>query len=224
MKQLKSSFYLLLITLITVGVSAPQLAVAAASSVAPTPAAPISLSLAQIKITGDEFIVLQNNAPTEIADLSQYSLKSFNNVNRVAAGVNSAVQQLPATILGAGQRLILSTNTRNTCGASIAGKLSLSLVDGGGFLEILQTVNGVSTAIDSVSWSSGANGVIPTVPTSAKDPQGMYYRYASGTAFNWQLADQDPTNYCQLSVATVPTTSFISAIDSAPASIVVTSN
>ena len=232
MKQLKSLFCTLLLSFTMVGGSASQ--VAALPPVAPTPAQPTGLVLTQIKITGDEFVVLQNTATADITDLSLYSLKTFNNVNPLTAGATSAVQQLPATSLGAGQRLILSAVTRNTCGASIAGKLGLSFVDGGGFLEILQIVNGVPVIADSVSWNSGASGIIPNVPTSTKDPQGLYYRYANGPGFSWQLADQEPLNNCQLSVLftsssgnqkiIVPLTSLITAVDSAPATIVVASN
>ena len=234
MKQLKSSLYALFLSLLIAGSSCPGLASAAVTPMAATPAVPSGLSLAQIKVTGDEFIILQNNTATDISDLCVYSLKAFNNVNPLAVGVSNGVQQLPATSLATGQRLILSATTRNTCGAAIAGKLSLSLVDGGGFLEILQATNGASIVGDSVSWSSGAAGVIQNVPSSTKDLQGLYYRYANGSVFNWQLAYQDPVNYCQLGVLSttsggstkiiVPSTSLIIAIDSAPATIVLASS
>ncbi len=234
MKHIKTFSHGLLLTSLIVSGLSPLLATATALPVAPTPALPASLSLAQLKITGDEFVIVQNNSANDITDLSQYTLKSFNNVDPLASGATSATQQLPATNLGAGQRLLLSTAVRSTCGASLAGKLNLSLTDGGGFLEILQTN---STApplvVDSVSWSSSTVGVIQNLRSSAKDPQGLYYRVASGSGFSWQPADQDTGNSCQLSIMVttagattkllVANTSLVTAVDSAPATIVVAS-
>ncbi len=176
----------------------------------PTLATPASLSLAEIKITGNEFVVLQNNTGNTITDLSKYWLYDFNNVNPLAIGVSSSSQQLPAGSLANGQTILLSATGGNTCGAAVTGKLSLSLTDSGGFLEVVQTsLSGgvlVQTAGDAASWSSGANaaaGMIANVPSSTADPAGAYYRYqntGSGAPYLWQLADLDSANSCQLNV------------------------
>ncbi|OVE79292.1 hypothetical protein BVY00_00810 [bacterium G20] len=176
----------------------------------PTLVVPSGLSLAEIKITGNEFVMLQNNTGTPIPDLSKYWLYVFNNVNPLAAGVSSSSQQLPTGSLASGQTVLLSTNGGSTCGAAITAKLSLSLNDSGGFLEVMQTSLSVGTLVqtagDSVSWSSGANtaaGMIANVPSATADPAGAYYRHQNTTLappFLWQQASVDSSNSCQLNV------------------------
>ncbi len=167
------------------------------AAVPPTLATPAGLSLAEIKITGNEFLMLQNNGAA-ISDLSRYWLYNFNGTNPLTAGVSSSTQQLPATSLAPGQTILLSANGGATCGAAVTGKLSLSLTDSGGFLEVVQTsLSGntlVQTAGDAVSWSSSVNsaaGMITNVPSSTSAPNGAYYRYqnsASSPLFLWQGA------------------------------------
>src|SRR5581483_6407909 len=142
-------------------------------------------------------------------DLSKYWLYDFNNVNPLASGVSSSTQQLPAAALANGQTLLLGAGGQ-TCGAAVTAKLSISLTDSGGFLEVVQTnmVNGVlqQTAGDAVSWSSSSNsapGMISAVPSSTADPAGAYYRYKNSVAtpaYLWQAADVDSSNSCQLNV------------------------
>src|SRR5947209_2406260 len=103
------------------------LPVGASATAPPTMAIPNGLSFAEIKITGDEFIVLQNNSGTDIADLSSYWLQDFNNTNPLAAGVNNSSQQLPQVSLVNGQTLLLSAAAMPTCCAAVAGKLNISL-------------------------------------------------------------------------------------------------
>jgi len=171
----------------------------------PAIAGPATLAITQIKITGDEFAVLQNNSGADIADLSSYWLDEFNSYNPLDSGVSSSVQQLPAVKLGAGQTLLLSAAGTNTCGAAATAKLSVSLGDSAGFLQIVQTsltsLGVTQVPVDSVSWSSAANGQIQNVPSSSKDPKGMYYRYANGGTYRWQLADLDISVPCQLDVS-----------------------
>ncbi|HSX36747.1 MAG TPA: lamin tail domain-containing protein [Patescibacteria group bacterium] len=209
-----------------------------AITAAPSLATPVGLSFAEIKITGDEFLVLQNNTTSTITDLSSYWLEDFNSVNPLAAGTSESSQQLPAIGLSVGQTLLLSSTTRPTCGAAVAGKLGLSLTDGGGFLELVQQTQTNGGAVnqttgDVVSWSSGTSGNIPNVPSSTKDPAAAYYRYqttANPAAYGWQLADLDSTNSCQLNVAVTvggtttkqaaPTDSLVQSVDTAPAVII----
>jgi hypothetical protein len=171
---------------------------------APDMSAPAGLSIVQLKVTGSEFIVLQNNTGTDITDLSTYALYYFNNYNPFASGVSSSTSFLPATSLAAGESLLLSGDPRQTCGATVAGDLGISLGDSSGFLEIVQLSddNGAVTqqAGDVVSWSSSANGSIQNVPSSSKDPAAMWYRYQSSDmpTYAWQYADIDASNPCQL--------------------------
>ena len=183
----------------------------------PTAAVPLGLSLAEIKVTGNEFVMLQNNTGGTITDLSKYWLYFFNNVNPLAVGVSSSSQQMPPGSLLNGQIILLSANGGSTCGAAVTGKLSLSLNDSGGFLEVVQNslVNGllVQTAGDALSWSSGANtaaGMIANLPSNTKAPDGAYYRYqntATGAAYLWQQANLDAVNPCQLNVTIAGVTS-----------------
>lgn len=177
----------------------------------PAAVVPPGLSLAEIKITGNEFVMLQNSTGASIPDLSKYWLYVFNNVNPLSVGVSSSSQQLPAGSLQSGQTVLLSANGGSTCGAAITGKLNLSLNDSGGFLEVVQTdFSGGSltqTAGDSLSWSSGANstaGMIGNVPSNTTAPNGAYYRFqntsGSGAPYLWQQANLDVTVACQLNV------------------------
>jgi hypothetical protein len=191
-----------------------ELALTASAAVTSPPplAAPSSLSLIEIKITGNEFIMLQNNTSLTIPDLSRFWLYDFNNTNPLASGVSSSTQQLPAAVLAVGQTIMLSANGGSTCGAAVTAKLSISLTDAGGFLEVVQTsMNGntlTQTAGDAVSWSSGVNttpGMIASVPSSSSDPAGAYYRYqnpdsSAPVQYIWQPADLNANNSCQLNV------------------------
>src|SRR3982751_5329789 len=82
----------------------------------PSLAVPAGLSLAELKITGNEFVLLINNSGAIIPDLSKYWLYNFNNTNPLAAGVSSSTQQLPAASLLNGQTVLLSANGGSTCG------------------------------------------------------------------------------------------------------------
>lgn len=176
----------------------------------PTLAVPVGLSLAEIKVTGDEFVMLQNNTGAAISDLSIYWLYNFNNSNPLASGVSSSTQQLPLAPLDIGQTILLSANGGATCGAAVTDKLSISLTDSMGFLEVVQQslVGGalVQTAGDAVNWgstTSQATGAIGTVPSSTSAPLAAYYRYQNSVAsppFLWQRADVTATNVCQLTV------------------------
>lgn len=194
-----------MIVAVTVGIVAvPR----AASAAAPTMAGPVGLSILEIKMTGDEFVVLQNNTAAAISNLSSYWLTAYNNVNALATGVSSSSQQLPTASLLPGQTLLLSAEPMQTCGASVAGKLSLSLSDSGGFVQVSQSALAAAGSVqqtpgDAVSWSSGANGKIQTVPSSSKDSRAVYYRYFNGNSFVWQQASLDQNDFCQLRVLVV---------------------
>lgn len=183
----------------------------AAATTPPALAVPSGLALAEVKITGSEFVMLLNNSGSTITDLSKYWLYVFNNVNPLAPGVSSSTQQLPTVSLAAGQTVLLSANGGATCGAAVSGKLSISLNDSGGFLEVVQTslVGGVvvQTAGDAVSWTTGSNStdMISSVPTSTATKETyVAYRYQNGSPppnYKWQAANIDTSNPCQLTVS-----------------------
>lgn len=201
--------YYLIIFLMLLG-SYLSLSLKTHAATAPALATPPGLSLAEIKITGNEFVMLHNNSTSAITDLSKYWLYVFNNLNPLAAGVSISTQQLPAGSLASGQTILLSANGGNTCGAAITGKLSVSLNDAGGFLQVVQSGMSagllVQTAGDAASWSSGTNtaaGMISKVPSNSAAPNGVWYRIqeTSTSVYGWQPADVDPANPCQLNVA-----------------------
>jgi hypothetical protein len=192
-------------------ISAAMIAVAAAvpafSAAAPGLQAPPGLSLLEIKMTGDEFVVLQNNTGTAIADLASYWVYVYNKVDPAIAGATSSGQQLPAGQLDAGQTLVLTSKARPNCGAQITWTLGPGLGDSAGFVQVTKqaTVGGsvVLTPTDSLSWGTdtstkpSAVGTIAKVPTGTADPARMFYRTATG----WKAADLDATIPCQLNVA-----------------------
>jgi hypothetical protein len=203
------------------------------SAAAPALQAPAGLSLLEVKMTGDEFIVLQNNTGTVITDLANYWVYVYNKVDPGLAGATSSGQQLPAGQLDAGQTLVLTSKARPNCGAQITWTLGPSLGDSAGFIQITKqaTVAGAValTPTDSVSWGTDTStkpstiGTIAKVPSSTADPAGMFYRTVAG----WKPADIDGTVPCQLNVAADASTpagtvssSLVTATTQPPASIV----
>jgi len=194
----------------------------AISAAPPAMAAPPVLALSEVKITGDEFVMLKNNTGKDIADLSSYWLDGYNSNQPLSPGVTNTSQQLPAVKLASGQMILLSSNGMATCGAAVTAKLSVGLTDGGGFLQVIQTTQmslGITKfPVDYVSWSSGADNLISNVPSGSKDPKAVYYRYAGGSGYLWQLADIDSSNPCQLDVVTA-TGSVNSSLTAPPQSV-----
>ncbi|MDB5175583.1 MAG: Non specific extracellular endonuclease cleaving [Candidatus Saccharibacteria bacterium] len=220
MKYISKSISGLLLTII---IAMSQAVSAGADGLPPPIATPQTLAIAQIKMTGDEFLVLQNNSGNDIDDLSSFWLQSFNSTSPLAKGVTTSSQQLPPTPLRAGQTLLLSSDAKATCGAGIAGNLGVSLTDGSGFLQLTQMTQDQNGAIqqtpqDQVSWNSGASGVIQNVPSSTKSPQALYYRYAGPAGYKWQLAEVSSTGQCQINAVIISgSTTVRQAVDVTPA-------
>lgn len=198
---------------------------------APPLQAPSGLSILEIKMTGDEFVVLQNNTAVPITDLASYWLYAYNKTDPSSPGTTSSGQQLPAGQLDPGQTLLLASKARPSCGAEIVWTLGPSLGDANGFVQIAKQATVGSTVVvtpgDGASWGTDSvtklvGTVTGKVPSGTADPAGMYYRTATG----WQLADLDGANGCQLNVTATPTNSggAIAALSQAgtqpPASIV----
>lgn len=199
----KSANFVILIVFILAAASP----VASALTEPPSQDSPESLSLIVLKMTGEEYVMLKNNSPAAITDLSQFSLKAYNNYNPETSNVSVSTQTLPAVSLGQSETLLLSSTIRPTCGADLAGRLSISMIDGSGRIEIVKVsgsaVGNVPEIVDSVSWSSTSSGDIKSVPTNTKVPLAVYYRFASRDTFSWQFAELDLFTPCQLNV-TVP--------------------
>lgn len=203
--------YIVAIFLMLMGSVSPRVLAVAP----PTLATPVGLSLAEIKITGNEYIMLQNNTGATISDLGNYWLYGFNSTDPTTPGTSSSSQQLPVANLAAGQTILLSADGGATCGAAVTAKLSISLTDTSGFLQVVRTnfSGGVltQTAGDSVSWSSSSSAVIYNAPaptitvptTTTVKPTYANYRYQNSLSpptFWWQPASQDSINICQLNV------------------------
>lgn len=190
----------ILAILLVLGLSAPVSAI----SEPPVPEAPESLAIVRIKITGEEYIEIQNNSSEDIDDLSAYSIQAFNDVDPLTSGAATSTQSFPAFKLGQGDRLLLNNSIRPTCGAAYAGKLTLSLVDGGGTVRIIKASALSETEtkiIDTVSWSSSSKGDIAHVPSNSKVPNSAYYRFDTGDqTYDWQQARQNATDLCSLIV------------------------
>ncbi|MEO6761775.1 MAG: lamin tail domain-containing protein, partial [Candidatus Saccharimonadales bacterium] len=94
-----------------------------------------NLVFREIKITGDEFIVLQNTGTGDIAHLSDYWL-GYNGDDLSPA---PPVQRLPDVRLATNQAILLSGGgTSETCDSSYITKLSPSLSDTKGSLALWQ--------------------------------------------------------------------------------------
>lgn len=112
-----------------------------------------ALSFREVKITNDEFVVVQ--ATKDISDLSAYWL-GYSSVDTATNIVPT--QQLPAIPLKAGQAVLMTSDQAQTCDAVYSTKLSASLSDTKGALELRQLVNldkstSTFTTIDSVTWT-----------------------------------------------------------------------
>ncbi|MGH7240721.1 MAG: lamin tail domain-containing protein, partial [Candidatus Saccharimonadales bacterium] len=123
-----------------------------ANAGADTPAVP-AVSFREVKITGDEFIVVQANQA--IADLSNYWL-GYSSTDTATNIVPT--QQLPAISLVKGQAVLFTSDSAQTCDAVYTSKLSVSLSDTKGALQLRQLVNidkntSTFTTVDSVNWT-----------------------------------------------------------------------
>lgn len=152
------------------------------------------LVIREIKITGDEFVVLQ--ATQDIADLSQYWI-GYNGSDTATAIVPS--QQLPAQKLTAGQAMLMTSDGTMTCDAVLITKLSVSLSDTKGTFVVrqLQTSGATSTftTVDSVNWSKpAASGSTTDLLDLRKETTTPAYPvWYHGPSFNapWQVGGLD---------------------------------
>ncbi len=127
------------------------LPVQAGADTAAVPTVP-ALSFREVKVTGDEFIVVRANQA--IADLSAYWI-GYSSTDTATNIVPT--QQLPAISLNAGQAVLFTSDAAQTCDAVYTAKLSASLSDTKGVLQLRQLVNidkntSTFTTIDSVNW------------------------------------------------------------------------
>ncbi|PID30324.1 hypothetical protein CSA80_02780 [Candidatus Saccharibacteria bacterium] len=115
------------------------------------------LFIREIKITGDELVVLQ--AAADISDLSEYWIGYKGDE---AANPHAIVptQQLPAYDLAAGQAVLLTSDGGATCDAVMTTKLSPSLADTRGTFVVRHLASdgltSTFTTVDSVNWAKSS--------------------------------------------------------------------
>ncbi len=175
---------------------------------ADTPTPPI-LSFREVKITGDEFIVLQANQA--IVDLSGFWL-GYSSLDTATNIVPT--QQLPAIPLKAGQAVLLTSDQAQTCDAVYTSKLSASLSDTKGALELrqLKNIDANTTSfstVDSVTWTK------PSTTDKTPVTDNLDLRKETGTTTPvWYHSPTTPSSTwsvgnfanCSLSLAQTTTT------------------
>lgn len=162
-----------------------------------------AVTFREVKITGDEFVVVQANE--DVADLSAYWLAYSS--NDTAASMVPA-QQLPAIPLKSHQAILLTSDQAPTCDAVYSSKLSVSLGDSKGALELRQlktdSLTSTFTTVDRVNWIKQS--------TTDKTPVTDNLDLRKETGTNTAVWYHDPANYaaawsvgtftnCSLSVA-----------------------
>ncbi len=179
------------------------------------------LSLSQIKITGDEFIVLRNMTSGNL-QLGNFWLQYYNDFNLTNAGVSNNSAQLPAVSLQPQQEILLSLGTAANCGQIWVSKLPFSLKDTAGILQVVSVnqsggVLGYKTE-DQVTWSSKTTDPTDIKAVSSSSAAQIYFKN-NGL---WQATSSPPG--CSAVGTTVSqatsTPSSLSQSGSSPPSIV----
>ena len=120
------------------------------------------LYIREVKVTGDEFVVLQASA--DIPDLSAFWVGYSSNELQQSV---VPTQQLPARALLKDQAIVLTSDGAATCDAVWITKLSAALGDTRGVIALRKLVNTGSvstfTTVDMVNWTKPPAGV----PTTA---------------------------------------------------------
>jgi len=151
-----------------------------------------SLVFRQVKVTGDEFVVLQNTGETDI-NLGEFWLgySSSDTATNIVP-----TQQLPAVTLAAGGVILLNNGSTETCDASLVTNLVFSsLSDTKGMLVLRHLVNDGTvssfTTIDSVSWGKLTTDTVQ-IANEAKLPVGsnaVWYKDDLSNPKIWRLGD-----------------------------------
>ncbi len=178
------------------------------------------LQITQIKITGDEFVVL-HNATSSNLNLGNFWLQYYNEFNLSVGGVSNSSQQLPAVILQPNQEILLAVGAAANCGQVWVSKLSFSLKDSAGLLQVVgvsQSSGMVSyKSEDQVSWSSKTTDNVDIKGVSSTSAP-IWYRSANG----W-LSSSLPIGCTAVGTAVSTSTSTpatLNRINSSPPSVV----
>jgi hypothetical protein len=169
------------------------------------PAVPAGLFFREVKITGDEFVVLQNTSASDLL-LSDYWLGY--NSSDTATNIVPTVQ-LPAISLGPGQVLLMSNGATDVCDARFVADLGISsLSDTKGTLVLRHLVNDGETSsfttVGTVTWGKLAtdNLLIANESKLATNSNPVWYKDLAHVSSVWSLGD---FNNCTLTIAIFPT-------------------
>jgi hypothetical protein len=162
------------------------------------PSLPQNVTITQVKISGEEFVVLRNNTDLDV-QLSNYWLQYYNE-SSLAVGVSNSSAQLPDAKLPAHGEIILSTGLAPVCGQLLVAKLPFALKDSAGLLQVVaiaQTgaVIGYQPQ-DQVSWSNAktSNSADLKLPSS-QDSKQVWFRVSPQA--EWQSGLVDYNSACQ---------------------------
>lgn len=165
------------------------------------------LFLREVKITGDEFVVLQANRTISLNDYWLGYTGSDTATNIVPT------EQLPAHTLQAGQALLLTSDGAMTCDAVQIAKLSFSLSDTKGTLVVrqLQSSGNTSTftTVDSVNWAKSTSSTKTSDPIDLGKEAGLTYPvwFHDGTGVSgWRVGDFADCSETFAATDTVPVT------------------
>ncbi|HEU5005258.1 MAG TPA: lamin tail domain-containing protein [Candidatus Saccharimonadales bacterium] len=177
-----------------------------------------SLSIREIKITDDEFVIIQNTGNNDIDHLSDYWLGYVGSDTSMAP----PVQDLPDYRLPSGGVVLLSGGgTVNTCDADIVSDLSPSLSDSKGTLNLWeQTSSGFSLLSGNqaqVRWNkSTSSDVNLSEETSQYANPVWFYDTSSG----WLLTDMSGCTLTTYNGSTSTTAAVWPENDSSPPAII----
>lgn len=140
------------------------------------------LSISQIKVTGDEYLVLRNATTTNL-QLNNYWLQYFNDFSLTRTSSASS-SQLPDVWLQPGQEIILAAGTAATCGPVWVSKLAFTLKDSAGMLQILNLsqIGGIVgyQPEDQISWSSKTTDPVDVKGVSSSSSAQIYHKTDAG--------------------------------------------
>ena len=137
-----------------------------------------NLSLSQIRITGDEYVVLRNTTNTNL-QLNNYWLQYFNEFSLSTSGVSSSSTQLPNVTLQPNQEILLSGGVAANCGQIWVSKLPFTLKDSAGLLQVvaLSQSSGIVgyKPEDQVAWSSKTSDAVDIKGVSSSSSAQIWY-------------------------------------------------
>lgn len=162
-----------------------------------------NLAITEVKVTGDEFVVLRNTTDSSLK-LSDFWLQYFNDfeLSRTSSATSF---QLPAVKLKPGQEIMLAGGTAAACGPVWISKLSFNLKDSAGLLQVLNLdqAGGVVSykPQDQVSWSSKSADNTDIKGVSGSAAKQIYFLGDN----SWQASDT-PVGCTAESTSDSPTT------------------